>query len=109
MNGSIIDTNVITKVLDNDPEAINIIKNVSVYCTSSIVVGELYFAALKSSRCEKNMDAFKKILSHIKIISIDDKVCISYAEIKLDLKKKEGLFLRMIFGLLPVHTHMIYQ
>jgi tRNA(fMet)-specific endonuclease VapC len=35
-----------------------------------------------------NLAVFRKVLSGIEIIPIDDKVCMSYAEIKLELKEK---------------------
>ena len=58
MNGSVLDTNVITKLLDNDPAAISLVQKVDKLFTSVIVVGELYFAAANSSNREVN---FKKI------------------------------------------------
>ena len=88
MNGSILDTNVITKMLNNDPIAIQMVKNVNKLYTSSIVAGELFFAAFNSSRQEINLDIFRKALSCMKIIPVDDAVCLSYAEIKFELKKK---------------------
>jgi tRNA(fMet)-specific endonuclease VapC len=88
MNGSIIDTNIITKMLDGDPIAIDIMNKVSIHYTSVIVAGELYFAAFNSSRREKNLKAFQNALSYITVIPIDGAVCMSYAEIKLSLRKK---------------------
>jgi predicted nucleic acid-binding protein len=52
MNGSILDTNVITKMIDKDPSAINMVKKIENIYTSIIVAGELYFAAAKSARRE---------------------------------------------------------
>jgi predicted nucleic acid-binding protein len=88
MNGSVLDTNVITKMLDKDPAAIAMVQKIENFYTSSIVAGELYFAAANSSRREANFKIFREALSYIEIIPIDDTVCMSYAEIKLDLKKK---------------------
>jgi tRNA(fMet)-specific endonuclease VapC len=88
MTGSILDTNIITKMIDEDPVAVSIIKKIEIFYTSVIVAGELYFAAAKSARREANLVVFKTILSGLKIIPIDEKVCMSYADIKLDLKKK---------------------
>jgi tRNA(fMet)-specific endonuclease VapC len=88
MNGSILDTNVITKMLDKDPVAINMVKKIEHIYTSVIVAGELYFAAANSSRRESNFKIFHETLSCIEVIPIDDAVCMSYAEIKLGLKKK---------------------
>jgi tRNA(fMet)-specific endonuclease VapC len=87
MNGSLLDTNVITKLLDKDPAAITLVQKVEDCFTSSVVVGELYYAAANSSRQEANLKAFREALSCIDVISIDDDVCISYANIKIRLKR----------------------
>jgi tRNA(fMet)-specific endonuclease VapC len=88
MNGSVLDTNVITKMLDKDPGAISMVEKIENLYTSIIVVGELYFAAANSSRREANFKIFREVFSYVEIIPIDDMVCMSYAEIKFDLKKK---------------------
>jgi len=88
MNGSVLDTNVITKLLDNDPAAISLIHKIDNVFTSVVVVGELYFAAANSSKREVNLKNFQEALACVEIISIDDDVCMSYAKIKLELKKK---------------------
>jgi tRNA(fMet)-specific endonuclease VapC len=88
MNGSLLDTNVITKMLDKDPTAIRIVKQLEKLYTSIIVVGELYFAALNSGRQEANLKIFREALSDMEIILVDDAVSTAYAEIKLSLKKK---------------------
>jgi predicted nucleic acid-binding protein len=80
MNGSILDTNVITKLFDKDPVAISLVKKADKLFTSIIVVGELYFAAINSSKYEMNFKNFQEALSCMEIISIDDKVCIAYAK-----------------------------
>jgi tRNA(fMet)-specific endonuclease VapC len=88
MIGSVLDTNIITKLLDNDSLAVSIIKKIEKIYTSIIVVGELYYAATNSSKRDANFKNFKEVLSCMEIIPIDETVCMSYAEIKLELKKK---------------------
>jgi tRNA(fMet)-specific endonuclease VapC len=88
MSGSVLDTNVITKILDKDPAAIHMIENIEKLYTSIIVVGELYYAALKSGRVEANLEIFREALSCMEIISIDETISMAYAKIKLDLTKK---------------------
>ena len=88
MNGSILDTNVITKLLDKNPEAISLVQKIERPFTSIVVVGELYFAAVNSSRIDTNLEKIKEALSCLDIILLDDAVCLSYAEIKMELKKK---------------------
>ena len=88
MNGSLFDTNVITKLLNNDPAAVTLVQKADKLFTSIVVIGELYFAAANSSKRELNLNNFQEALSCMEIIQIDDAVCTSYAEIKLELKKK---------------------
>jgi predicted nucleic acid-binding protein len=71
MNGSLLDTNVITKVLDKDPAALRMVEKVEKLYTSSIVAGELYFAALNSTRVEANFNIFRKALFYMEIIPVD--------------------------------------
>ena len=88
MNGSLLDTNVIAKLLNKDPAAISLIQKIDTLFTSIIVVGKLYFAADNSSKRDANFKNFQDALSCMEIIQIDDAVCQSYAKIKLDLKRK---------------------
>ena len=88
MNGSVLDTNVITKLLDKAPEAVSLIQKIDKFFTSIIVVGELYYAAANSSKRDANYKKFQEVLSCMEIIPIDDMVCMSYMEIKMELKKK---------------------
>ena len=74
MNGSVLDTNVITKLLDQDPLAISLIQKIDKLFTSIIVVGELYFAAANSSKREANFKKIQEELSCVEIIPIDDAV-----------------------------------
>ena len=48
MNGCLLDTNIITKMLNNDPAAVQLIQKAEKLYTSIIVAGELYFAAANS-------------------------------------------------------------
>ena len=83
-----LDTNVITKMLDKDPVAIRMVEKTERPCTSIIVAGELYYAALKSGRPEANLKIFREVISNIEVIFIDDVVTLSYGKIKTALKKK---------------------
>ena len=88
MNGSLLDTNVIIRMLDKDPLAIRMVEKWNRLYTSVVVAGELYFAALNSGRPEANLEIIHGVLSTMEIICIDDAVAQSYSEIKLALKRK---------------------
>ncbi|MDR1288756.1 MAG: PIN domain-containing protein [Treponema sp.] len=89
MNGSLIDTNVIIKMLHNEPEAVTLLQEVETPYVSIIVVGELYYGACKSARREANMELFRNTLSKFEILPLDDdNIAVSYAFIKSELEKK---------------------
>ena len=88
MNGNVLfDTNVITKMLDNDTQAKNLFKQARFCFTSIIVVGELYYAAVNSGKPKENFELFRNFLSHMKIIPLNDAIAFAFAELKLSLKK----------------------
>ena len=53
-----------------------------------IVLGELYFGALKSSQKQKNLDAIESFKKYSEIIVVDEYIATEYATIRLELKKK---------------------
>jgi predicted nucleic acid-binding protein len=90
MNGSIIDTNVILKMLHGEPEAITLLQKVKKAYVSIIIKGELYHGASNSVRREENMDLVRKALSKFKMLSLDDDdIAVSYDLIQSELKKKK--------------------
>jgi predicted nucleic acid-binding protein len=89
MNGSLIDTNVIIKMLHNDPEAVSLLQRVEKPYTSVVVKGELYYGVCKSARREANMELFRSALSKFEILPLDDdSIAVSYALIKSGLEKQ---------------------
>jgi predicted nucleic acid-binding protein len=67
MSGSILDTNVVTKLLDQDLAAISLVQKIDKLFTSVIVVGELYFAAANSTKREENFRKIREALSCVEI------------------------------------------
>jgi predicted nucleic acid-binding protein len=55
MNGNLVDTNVIIKMLNGDPEAIRIFDSLDNIHISVITAGELFYGANKSSQTAENM------------------------------------------------------
>jgi tRNA(fMet)-specific endonuclease VapC len=89
MNGSIIDTNVIIKMMHNESDALNLLQKVTKSYISIIVKGELYYGAYKSSQRDENLTLFRKILSKFEILPIDgEEIPLAYALIKSDLRKQ---------------------
>jgi tRNA(fMet)-specific endonuclease VapC len=87
MNGSVVDTNVIIKMLNNDEAAIGLLEKIERAYVPVIVMGELFYGAYKSSRQRENMELFQTLLSEFEILFVDDETARSYAAIKANLVK----------------------
>ena len=87
MNGSVIDTNVIIRMLKGDKTAIETLGKIEKIFVPMVVVGELFYGAYKSARKDENMALFTSVLSTFEILPIVISVAVSYAMIKTDLIK----------------------
>jgi tRNA(fMet)-specific endonuclease VapC len=87
VNGSVIDTNVIIKMLNNDQTAILLLEKAGRAFVPVIVVGELFYGAYKSSKREANIALFQMVLAQFEILTVDDETARSYGMIKADLAK----------------------
>lgn len=87
MNGNLIDTNVIIKMLNGDSEAGRIFDSLDHIYISVITAGELFYGANKSSQANENLKLFQDFISEYPIIGIDDKTSRVFGEIKAELVK----------------------
>jgi tRNA(fMet)-specific endonuclease VapC len=85
MNGNLLDTNVIIRVLRSDEDAIGFLNGLDEVYLSSIVVGELFYGANKSTKTVGNIEMIKKLIDGVEILSVDEETAIMYAEIKNNL------------------------
>jgi tRNA(fMet)-specific endonuclease VapC len=85
MVGSIVDTNVITKMLNGDMAAVELLKSVDKAIVTPTIVGELYYGAEKSARKQQNYDIFNATLSHMDFLPITKRTASSYAVLKAEL------------------------
>ena len=87
-NKFLLDTNIITAWLKGEkPVADKIDKAKEIYIPI-IVVGELYYGALYSTRVQKNIADIKLVTSSYSVLLIDEAVTIAYGNIKAALRKK---------------------
>ena len=87
MSGSVIDTNVIIKMLSNDQAAIDLLSSIPKAYLSVPVVGELYYGAEKSTRRQENMVLFEQVMNEFEILPMSKATAASYAAIKSKLVK----------------------
>lgn len=88
MNGNLIDTNVIIKLLNSDTKTIDIFDSLDDIYISVITVGELYYGANKSTRAKENIKIFHDFLSEYPIIPIDEEVSLVYGKTKSEVAAK---------------------
>ncbi len=87
MNGNLMDTNVIVRILNGDQALVQQLLSYNNLCTCSIVLGELLFGAAKSSRSEENKNKAKAFCSHFNLLQVDENVSDAYGSIKNELLK----------------------
>ena len=85
MNGKLMDTNVIVRVLNGDRELINELSKISSLCTCTVVLGELMYGAAKSAHVVQNKQNAKSFCSRYPLLGVSNIVAEFYGEIKKDL------------------------
>ena len=85
MNGNLMDTNVIVRVLNGDRELINELSKISSLCTCTVVLGELMYGAAKSAHVVQNKQNAKSLCSRYPLLGVSNIVAEFYGEIKKDL------------------------
>ena len=85
MNGNLMDTNVIVRVLNGDRELISELSKISSLCTCTVVLGELMYGAAKSAHVVQNKQNAKSFCSRYPLLGVSNIVAEFYGEIKKDL------------------------
>lgn len=88
MNGNLIDTNVIVKLLNGDNKTIQLFDPLEDIYISTVTAGELFYGAYKSSRINENFKIFEDFLSEYPVLGIDEDISVIYGKIKAELVKK---------------------
>ena len=87
MNGNLMDTNVIVRILNGDQTLVQQLLSYDNLCTCSIVLGELLYGAAKSARSQENRNKAKAFCSHFNLLQVDENVSDAYGSIKNELLK----------------------
>lgn len=106
MNGNLLDTNVIIRILNGDEHLFKELSSFNNFCTSVIVLGELLYGATKSARSEQNKQNAKVFCSNFPILEVDERVSEAYGAIKKIYWHTEMLCLKMICGLRLLQLQM---
>lgn len=87
MNGKLVDTNVIIRVLKGHTELFSLFDEMETLYVSSITIGELMYGAALSKNKEDNSQNYMSFCQQMNIIVPDEEVSRHYGKIKAQLKK----------------------
>jgi tRNA(fMet)-specific endonuclease VapC len=87
MNGKLVDTNVIIRVLKGQTELFSLFDDMEKLFVSSISIGELMYGAELSKKLDFNKELYFDFCNQMKIIYVDSDIAKNYGKIKAQLKK----------------------
>lgn len=87
MNGKLVDTNVIIRVLKGQTELFSLFDDMEKFFVSSISIGELMYGAELSNKQDFNRELYFDFCNQMKIIYVDSDIAKNYGKIKVQLKK----------------------
>jgi tRNA(fMet)-specific endonuclease VapC len=86
-NSYLLDTNIAIAILNNEDRVIERLQGQGTFI-SLVVLGELYFGAMKSSHAEENIKRIDELLKRHPLLSSDQQTAQNYSAIKLALRRK---------------------
>jgi len=87
-NKFLLDTNIIVAWLNGDSAIANKIDKAAAVYLPIIVVGELYYGAMHSTRIQKNVKKIKDLVDRYNVLLLDNEVAFKYGQIKTLLRRK---------------------
>ena len=90
MNGKLLDTNVIIRIINGDEKVAVLLDGIAVdeVYIPTIVYGELMYGAERSKRIDKNKVLFEEFCLNYKLVCIDKIISETYGRVKNNLKNK---------------------
>jgi tRNA(fMet)-specific endonuclease VapC len=88
MSGKLLDTNAASAIIDKDPDMQVWLRQDHNTFVPSIVIGELYFGAYKSTRVQSNVTRLEEFIAGNIILNCDAATGDYYGQIKTLLKTK---------------------
>jgi tRNA(fMet)-specific endonuclease VapC len=87
-NKILLDTNIISALLKGEPVIADKIDKAGEVFIPAIVIGELYYGALYSSRIQKNISSIQLLTNSYKVLPVDTGTTVIYGSTKALLRKK---------------------
>ncbi|MEM8901935.1 MAG: PIN domain-containing protein, partial [Bacteroidota bacterium] len=87
MNGVVLDTNVVIHYFKGDNSIQDLLNPFPIWYLPVIVVGELLYGVYNSTQVEKNIATYQSFFEQTNILSPNNEIADSYAQIRLELKR----------------------
>jgi tRNA(fMet)-specific endonuclease VapC len=87
-NSFLLDTNIVTAWLKGETVVADKIDKAKEIHIPIIVIGELYYGAMYSTKVEKNIGDINKITSNYNVLLINEAITLVYGNIKAALRNK---------------------
>ncbi len=97
----VLDTNICIYIIKKQPPSVfERFESLSLGSVSMSLVtfGELEYGAMRSNNSEKALNILDELINYIPVLPMENDVAKHYADIRVDLAKKERLLAIMIFG-----------
>ena len=90
MNGKLLDTNVIIRIINGDEKVAVLLDSIAVdeVYIPTIAYGELMYGAERSKRIDKNKYLFEEFCLNYKLVCNDKLIAETYGKVKNNLKNK---------------------
>ncbi len=82
-----LDTNAVIAYLGGNSQVVSLIEEADIIILPVIVLGELIYGALNSTKIKKNEQALQHFVEYCHVVPLDDTVASRYARVRLKLKK----------------------
>ncbi len=84
----LLDTNVVVAYFVAEPAVVAGLQQANHVYSASVVLGELYFGAFKSTRVDENLARIQRLLTEVTILDCDGDTAREYGRIKDALRQK---------------------
>ena len=89
MNGDcLLDTNIVIAIMRRDPGLRWVLRHDTRYLLPSIVVGELFYGAYKSSQVSANLHRLSQLTARLPVLPCGAETADHYGQIKMTLQKR---------------------
>ena len=91
MNGNILDTNVIIRIIKGDNAVAEQARKLKSIHTSVVVIGELLFGSEKSQQKQSNRDNYMQFCLSYPVLDVTKEVAAEYGKLKCELQARGNI------------------